>query len=98
RFSRDWSSDVCSSDLGTQFGLAVTPFRVPNSRTPWLAVSAPLGGQGSCGTVHFFDSQGGLRSWLQGPGALSRFGTWLVAGDDLRSEERRVGKEGRSRG
>src|SRR5690606_40255706 len=68
RFSRDWSSDVCSSDL-------------------FVYVIAPLGAI-SC----LFIMKGLPRT------AWERFGIWLALGVIVyRSEERRVGKECRSR-
>src|SRR3712207_8792269 len=67
RYWRDWSSDVCSSDLELLELLAPAAFS---------------------GLAHF-----------EGRGALSgRLGTRVAApAINLRSEERRVGKESRSR-
>src|SRR5690606_41518127 len=69
RFSRDWSSDVCSSDLS--FAMIQ------------VDVAAADHGEGIVAA--------------EVAGARAR-GHGLLAGVDQRSEERRVGKEGRSRG
>src|SRR5436305_10840694 len=73
RCGRDWSSDVCSSDLKTLVIPAIFPFWVTG------AVTAAGG------------------AW--NASIVAEVATWgkdkLVA--DGRSEERRVGKEGRSR-
>src|SRR3712207_7724965 len=67
RYWRDWSSDVCSSDLA-------------EGQVPWIWALGAWADR-SWGVVHCF-AQGGQ----------------LVCGHpDLRSEERRVGKECRSR-
>src|SRR5690606_40037467 len=79
RFSRDWSSDVCSSDLLTWYHLS------------FFAVSLAMLGMAG-GAVHVFlrpDKYGPARA----PQALAR----VTLAFALRSEERRVGKEGRSR-
>src|SRR5690606_40721607 len=80
RFSRDWSSDVCSSDLAagnvghgdlTAVGLDQAPDdREPESTTYGVLLAGAAGGAGGAGRA------GGLAA---------------------RSEERRVGKEGRCR-
>src|SRR5690606_40364287 len=64
RFSRDWSSDVCSSDLPSAGGPGQRPCRRPDCLV--TAGGSPGGGRRSAPAV--------------------------------RSEERRVGKEGRYRG
>src|SRR2546429_5787714 len=79
RCSRDWSSDVCSSDL------AIDVASRPYGKSAWAGKP--------CGVVSV------------SPGAVGGFGAnhhlrqMLVFLDmpALRSEERRVGKEGRSR-
>src|SRR5690606_40738757 len=81
RFSRDWSSDVCSSDLGRRgHSVAIVlPQPRPVSR---LVLSANL--YLLLGGLAFF-----LNQW------------WFLQLYDAlreRSEERRVGKEGRSWG
>src|SRR2546429_1342697 len=71
RCSRDWSSDVCSSDLpGVQL-LAARPADAP--------------------TYQVFATREGL------VGATTANGHLIRERDHLRSEERRVGKECRSR-
>src|SRR5690606_40461217 len=67
RFSRDWSSDVCSSDLLSRTEAFLTSYR------------------------------SGVRTGDITP-ELSAWAAELLTGTRLRSEERRVGKERRSRG
>src|SRR5207302_2541741 len=78
RFSRDWSSDVCSSDLElrTPFGAAINGGRV---------YVADFGND----RVQVFAADGSVVSSLGVRGSGD--------GQLLRSEERRVGKECRSR-
>src|SRR5437870_7638708 len=74
RWPRDWSSDVCSSDLITRQILPAASsvmYREPSGPT-----ATPTGR--CCGPAPF---------WRQNPSA-----------NVSRSEERRVGKEGRGRG
>src|SRR5690606_40381939 len=73
RFSRDWSSDVCSSDL-------VGPVRPSSTEQDPLA--------------HPSVDRGGVRGPMLLPGdeGYSILHDWIA-----RSEERRVGKECRSR-
>src|SRR5690606_39787985 len=93
RFSRDWSSDVCSSDLLSVLlgGIFVVEavsvitqvgyFKLTGKR---IFLMAPI--------HHHFEKKG----WAE-PKIIVRF--WIIAILlALRSEERRVGKEGRSRG
>src|SRR5207302_6412023 len=94
RFSRDWSSDVCSSDL-----LELVPAEAERSaailgagwlRTTWR-ITLPL--------VRPAILAGGLMSFLE---AIAEFGTpaflLIPARTQVRSEERRVGNDGGSRG
>src|SRR5690606_41189427 len=75
RFSRDWSSDVCSSDLKD-----LGDDQCPEPQTP------------PEGFVSLFDGET-LDGWtMAGPGGFEINECGL-----LRSEERRVGKECRSR-
>src|SRR5438105_9178080 len=82
RSTRDWSSDVCSSDL-----------------------CAPAGGPQVRIAVRWLESEGDPDPALfafDGQERLDRIGKRLLAGPDTlvwtnRSEERRVGKEWRSR-
>src|SRR5690606_41148473 len=89
RFSRDWSSDVCSSDLMT---FTITPF---------VILMRVLGI--FLGRDHRFSPTGNdLIEKLGGTIATVCQDVVKVQINDqimcLRSEERRVGKEGRSRG
>src|SRR5256884_3633497 len=80
RCSRDWSSDVCSSDLWA-----------PRNETRASSETAPMGWILAPGIVRL-THQAAARQQL---GALELFGNSLDALG--RSEERRVGKECRSR-
>src|SRR5207249_8512562 len=97
RSKRDWSSDVCSSDLG--FVLIAL-----------LGQARPTEGAGAAGAPMGLSEE---NAWLArvGPDGFERLLSMLFAEMkfdvdrsseqdglvDLRSEERRVGKEGRSR-
>src|SRR5207247_8185574 len=84
RSTRDWSSDVCSSDLVlTPQVLAIEEIvaRTENMLRRLIGEDIEL----------TFVSQAGLGSVRGDPGQIEQV---LV---NLRSEERRVGKEGRSR-
>src|SRR5690606_40491306 len=85
RFSRDWSSDVCSSDL----------IVLDQSRFGDLAVKV---GQliGALAREH---ATGGIAeaALVQHDGAELQQSDIAACVQDARSEERRVGKEGRSR-
>src|SRR5690606_40480917 len=94
RFSRDWSSDVCSSDL-------LVPGRL---RAPWGRDSGELeehlvleiaSGRGSV-QEREEDLLGDRR--LEPGREFDREPGAPVAGVEERSEERRVGKEGRTQG
>src|SRR5690606_41088091 len=74
RFSRDWSSDVCSSDLSYTFPKAKTVSLVYKSYTVLM--------QPECWTPSLGYSRKHMR---------------YCQGTTTRSEERRVGKEWRSR-
>src|SRR2546421_7779713 len=80
RSDRDWSSDVCSSDLRDRLtSFAGCSWGVGRSRS-WS-------GWPSC-------NGGSTTTW---PGSRTTSG-WRPTWHCSRSEERRVGKEGRSRG
>src|SRR5690606_41202450 len=80
RFSRDWSSDVCSSDLGAGAPAAA------ESRASYKA--DPV----HSSVVFNIEHAGAARFW----GYISEVsGDFELSSD--RSEERRVGKESRSR-
>src|SRR5207302_3098646 len=92
RFSRDWSSDVCSSDLLA----AVTPELVEKviAKEAVDAIALAFGGQTAlnCGLA------------LHDAGVLAKHGIQVLGTpiqairDTERSEERRVGKESRCGG
>src|SRR5207253_5313847 len=85
RWPRDWSSDVCSSDL------FMTPDSVERSSSKGLDAKALLAKHDSYG---FFSALGDLL--VTGPTRtiVNDYRAIVVAA--ARSEERRVGKEGRS--
>src|SRR5699024_11517222 len=90
RSKRDWSSDVCSSDLNAQFE------RVCFSRYLYSSPDVFLDpGQ--------WEDTAALAAANGAPRSLDLLGIFLggekkdTAGTRLRSEERRVGKEGRTR-
>src|SRR5438445_12325977 len=77
---RDWSSDVCSSDLGDDLG----------DFDPAIAVRMP--------TIDKIIPADAADLFVANSGTSMRFLTALVALGQGRSEERRVGKESRTRG
>src|SRR5690606_40656762 len=90
RFSRDWSSDVCSSDLAANSPLH--PEDNPHSAFGRLFDGVNVGDQTPSvdpEAERRLQEKGALVDYLKGD--LGRLRT-------KRSEERRVGKEGRSRG
>src|SRR2546430_8641306 len=81
RFDCDWSSDVCSSDLGNRLSsLGVSPY---NNNASNQLTSTPT-------TTYTYDNNGNTATKVDSTGTTQYF--W-----DFRSEERRVGKECRSR-
>src|SRR5690606_40257184 len=92
RFSRDWSSDVCSSDLPDD--LAAATMRSTADLRPGdhvVAVGHPFG----IGPSASYGVVSGLKREFRSPEG-ERTLTNLIQ-FDARSEERRVGKDGRSR-
>src|SRR5690606_39498679 len=85
RFSRDWSSDVCSSDLGPTLRISGT---VPTREHP-IPIGVPQEGEPPAG----FTALTGVSS-AAGDRVVMTAGGRVWMWD--RSEERRVGKEGRS--
>src|SRR5690606_40893762 len=81
RFSRDWSSDVCSSDLGLVLG----------EEAAGLADALTAGIEVGLGELEHADHVGRL---LLDDEEQERD---APPGEGLRSEERRVGKESRCR-
>src|SRR5690606_39482955 len=85
RFSRDWSSDVCSSDLASQEQV-ISELALAMSRVTGLSLPQPVA------TTAFFWSQARPAEQLKwGALAAPRLSLYVCG----RSEERRVGKEGR---
>src|SRR5690606_40621818 len=92
RFSRDWSSDVCSSDLTRTPAATKTAGNAEGGRQDQMA-----DGMGSTPQLRVED--GGSVRWLivDNPARLNAFTTSMWATlPRLRSEERRVGKECRA--
>src|SRR5690606_40072879 len=90
RFSRDWSSDVCSSDLRAQ------------ARTGVDATHNIKLGDGGIREIEFIVQltqliRGGRMPSLQKRGLLAALKRQTTAGVMPRSEERRVGQECRAR-
>src|SRR5207302_2472014 len=91
RFSRDWSSDVCSSDLG----VAETLSKAKNTSVAGMVDAGVL--KSSRGKVRLLKPGDLDLSWA--PASDGRFTAWevvhhLIHRLEARSEERRVGKEG----
>src|SRR5690606_41208085 len=94
RFSRDWSSDVCSSDL-----CRLTPHINAVDR----AESGVAGGQRgvrvdpvpACRPVEEGLARGGAHRYLGPPAAICQRHNKAVGMVEGRSEERRVGKGGK---
>src|SRR5699024_11950726 len=85
RSKRDWSSDVCSSDLGPEFigRMDVIAEEIPGVRTMFfVGRNGPSYTEDCCRLMGFCSSSAP-------PVALEE--------EDYRSEERRVGKEGECR-
>src|SRR5690606_39633938 len=95
RFSRDWSSDVCSSDLGLPavwFTLLTYLKRkvLPLASMIWFAI---LDGTGSyCANSMLYEA----RPWVRDRKSLAYPN--MSARGTKRSEERRVGQERRASG
>src|SRR5690606_40127420 len=92
RFSRDWSSDVCSSDLDVENYCRYLKRHGLHKKIEGVTVAAPKILKGT--------SPRGLARMLEGRtlARARRHGKHLFAQVDdgrWRSEERRVGKEGR---
>src|SRR3546814_14642715 len=84
---RDWSSDVCSSDLSTPRPPSPERARADDERRRCRGLSRGATGAGSRGSATVERSGG--------PAAVVRTGAPLKPNQaaELRSEERRVGKE-----
>src|SRR5690606_41032199 len=84
-FSRDWSSDVCSSDLAVGEAEAIRQVALAKKQAIQEITSAI--GRPELAT-----------QFLVATDYLEKFGKFEArAGDKVRSEERRVGKEGGGR-
>src|SRR5690606_40012766 len=86
RFSRDWSSDVCSSDLRIEMNVRTLLLII--SLVILLASGAAYGVFTIMGGP--LGAAGGGSKEKDGPGPMFEIGTLIV---NLRSEERRVGKQ-----
>src|SRR5690606_40210028 len=93
RFSRDWSSDVCSSDLNISGNIANSQTigykRIDTSFVDMIP-DAPVKQQIAGAVSSYSRSMNTLRGDIQNADTE----TYMALN---RSEERRVGKEGRSR-
>src|SRR5690606_40366859 len=90
RFSRDWSSDVCSSDLPERQVERLREFweTICRPNLPFMALPDFL-------EQSIFDMNDATREWL---GHLNAARAMIDGQHGFRSEERRVGKEWRQRG
>src|SRR5690606_40474631 len=92
-FSRDWSSDVCSSDLASHAsvsdaGKGIAPDVLPRIFEPFFTTKGELGtGLGLPSVAHLARAVGG------GVSVESKPGQARGSRSSFRSEERRVGKE-----
>src|SRR5690606_40524258 len=96
RFSRDWSSDVCSSDLAMNLSFSSSHGPVLG-RIPMAELVSTRGGAVDDGRI-LVDSA--WQEYLARRDAREpyEFEASFIRADSTRSEERRVGKEGTSRG
>src|SRR5690606_40039630 len=91
RFSRDWSSDVCSSDLSKLAGETVEQTKAPSVPLP------PDAGDGSKVSL-YSESLEYLFKTIEEIGLVAILHNDMYRVEvNYRSEERRVGKECRSR-
>src|SRR5207253_4588047 len=92
RWPRDWSSDVCSSDLRAVFKTGVRPNGVAIGPQGAFAIAACIGDETHDATLHVLTLHGHRQYSLHLPGRPR----WCVTDAAAkRSEERRVGGEGR---
>src|SRR5690606_40668022 len=97
RFSRDWSSDVCSSDLATFGNYQSALLDLMKAQTRAADAQERVSTQKNATDLTGFGRQSETLTALKG--AQSRIQGFIDTSDAVvRSEERRVGKEWRSRG
>src|SRR5699024_12203085 len=96
RSKRDWSSDVCSSDLYCGYFEAVFIDAIGNAEVGKAAIAPDIPGHAVAG-ASFSERRGTVAGRWRRRGGVDDIG---VSGNlcSIRSEERRVGKKGRSRG
>src|SRR5690606_40492326 len=95
RFSRDWSSDVCSSDLPVAVGASHTL-----TFTATDAAGRDMGRRRmavTCGSLDAEASVDGVRVTGEAAGTARVVCIWQGIADMVRSEERRRGNERRRR-
>src|SRR5690606_41089295 len=86
RFSRDWSSDVCSSDLGLILNKKGTTWRKLSEEEQQTALASQ---------TNLINALTTHSSLIKRP-VLETASGYIIGFDEKRSEERRVGKECRS--
>src|SRR5207302_6912555 len=93
RFSRDWSSDVCSSDLGTVKGMDLRQIKVDEDDFGLMSFDPAYTNTASCrSAITYIDGEAGVLEYRGYPiEQLCEQATNLEVA--YRSEERRVGKE-----
>src|SRR5690606_39350698 len=94
RFSRDWSSDVCSSDLKALAAAAEPGPTGPTGLVGWLDRVGRATGDAALASVRALSFFG--LTLVRIAGLIVR--PWRMRWTPLRSEERRVGEGGRPRG
>src|SRR5690606_40793013 len=92
RFSRDWSSDVCSSDLDTFF-VSVERLLDPNLVGKPVVVGGLPGQRGVVTAASYEVRAFGVRSGMSLTQAVKLAPHAIFLPTRHRSEERRVGKE-----
>src|SRR5690606_39296752 len=92
RFSRDWSSDVCSSDLDNPARFREQPAEPTSSE---MDAFWHINGRLCCRCPYF--SQKSMKTTTHPDGFFHANRLHPRAFREARSEERRVGKEGRRR-
>src|SRR5207249_6494829 len=95
RSKRDWSSDVCSSDLVTRLSRALRPHKVAGVCGPLVGGAFLAQMLAAALKVEFFFTERALPG--DGEGLYqAQYHLPRAARSRVRSEERRVGKEGRA--